>query len=191
MGDTDGKSHCLSFNGWLAVQTSPRVNCFASYFSTCLVLNVCKRPSGSSPSPKMLPSGPVSSRTVEKSCELAAQVRIYRRQCAPVFLTQRTSSLESAYQLPDSLDAGSESAGGASIWLWAFLLPASLANSKKSLNSLGADTILHKEWEGIINTSRGSLASGVRWCWGFQQRPHSGSEPWNVAAWIAWHSCLG
>lgn len=59
MGDMDGKFHCLSSDGRLAKQTSPCVNCFASYFSTCSALNVCKRPSGSSPSPKMLPSGPV------------------------------------------------------------------------------------------------------------------------------------
>lgn len=91
VGDMAGKCHCLSSDGGLAEQTSPRVNCFASYFSTCSALNVCKRPSGSSPSPKMLPSGPVSSGSVEKSCELTAKVRIYRKWCAPMFLQQLTS----------------------------------------------------------------------------------------------------
>lgn len=47
-------------------------------FSTCSALNVCKRPSGSSPSPKMLPSGPVSSGSVETSREVAAKVRAHR-----------------------------------------------------------------------------------------------------------------
>lgn len=96
MADRDGKFQGLSSDGGLTKPTSPPVNCFASYFSTCSALNVCKRPSGCSPSPKMLPSGPVRSGSVEKSDELAAKVRIYRRWCAPMFLQQATSSLESA-----------------------------------------------------------------------------------------------
>lgn len=84
-------------------------------------------------------------------------------------------------------------AGGASVGLWAFLLPGSLANSKKCLNSLGAGTILPEEWEGIINTSRGSLLSGVRWCGGsvaFGRDPTLEVNLEMLLAWIAWHSWL-
>lgn len=86
------------------------------------------------------------------------------------------------------------STGGASVGLWAFLLPGSLENSKESLHPLGADTILPKEWGGIISTSRGSLQSGVRGCWGsmaFSRDPSLEVNPEMSLAWIAWHSCLG